>query len=330
MTYGNGASESAIAITRPLIPDDILAELKAVATVRVWPSHETPSPDDLAALFDGASGVISTSADRLTESVIAGLPELRVVSQNAMGTDNLDMEALSRRRIPVGYTPDVLTEATADLTWALILAVGRRIADADRYVRRGDWTDRRWDIFLGLEMAGATLGVIGFGRIGRAVARRATGFGMRVVCHSRAAHDDPTVHAWLGLDELLATSDVVSVHVPLTAETRSLIGRRELDLMRPTAILVNASRGGVVDQLALVDALHHGRLSGAGLDVFQTEPLAPGDPILDAPNCVVVPHIGSATQVTRRRMARIAADNVLAGLSGRRLPHCANPQIYDG
>jgi glyoxylate reductase len=246
----------------------------------------------------------------------------------AVGHENLDLAALTRARIPAGNTPGVLTEATADLTWALILAVARRITEADRFVRSGGWTGVRYDLFLGMELHGATLGIIGFGAIGQAVARRARGFGMRIVYHSRRRRGVRWAQR-LSLEELLEQADIVTVHTPLTRETRGLIGATELSMMKREAIIVNASRGQVIEQVALAKALADGSIAGAGLDVTSEEPIPPSDALLRAPNCIIAPHIGSATRWTREAMGDVAVANIRAGLAGERLPHCVNPSVYD-
>jgi lactate dehydrogenase-like 2-hydroxyacid dehydrogenase len=273
----------------------------------------------------GCDGILTLLTDRVDEELLdAAGPRLRVVSNLAVGYDNVDVPACARRGIAVGNTPGVLTETTADLAWALILAARRRVAEGDRYVRAGNW--RTWgpNLLLGSDVHGATLGIVGFGRIGQAVARRAGGFGMNVLYTSRTRLPKAveTAHRarFVDLDELLARSDIVSLHCALTPETRGLIGRRALELMKSTATLVNTARGPVVDQAALYVALRDGVIATAGLDVTDPEPIAPDDPILSLDNCVVVPHIASATHATRGRMAEMAAANLLAGVRGDPLP----------
>jgi glyoxylate reductase len=244
------------------------------------------------------------------------VPHLKAVANYAVGTDNIDLDAATARGIPVGNTPDVLTETTAELAFALMLAVARRIVEADAYVRAGRWGPWLPDLLLGHDLHASTLGIVGFGRIGRAVARRAEGFGMTVI------HGIP-------LEELLERSDFVSLHAPLTPETRGLIGAAELERMKPSAILINTARGPLVDTNALADALRGGAIAGAGLDVTDPEPLPADHPLLNAPNLVVAPHIGSASHRTRESMADMAVDNLLAALAGERMPHCANPKVYD-
>jgi len=253
--------------------------------------------------------------DRLDAKLIAGAARLKAISNYAVGCDNIDLKAASARGIPVGHTPDVLTEATADLAFALLLAAARKLPEAVESVRNGDW--RTWEpgMHLGHEVHGATLGIVGLGRIGRAVARRAEGFEMTVLHTGQAGGS---------LDHLLAQSDFVSLHCPLTPATRHLLDSTALARMRPTAILVNTARGAIVDQDALAQALHEGRIAGAALDVSDPEPLPGAHPLMRAPNLILTPHIGSATRAARERMAELAVENLLAGLDGRPMPHEAN------
>jgi glyoxylate reductase len=328
-------------VTRRL-PGNALDRLAAFADVDLWPDDLPPAYDELRRRIASCDGVISLLTDRIDRALIEASPQLRVISNVAVGYDNVDVTAATERRIPVGNTPGVLTETTADLAFALMLAVARRIVEGDRFVRAGRW--RTWDpnLLLGYDLAGATLGIIGYGKIGRAVARRAAGFGMRVLYAARGDAQDELMAVprsartplnngavRVQLDELLRESDVVSLHVPLTDETRRMIGEPQLRAMKRTAILVNTARGGVVDQRALVRALEEGWIAGAGLDVAEAEPIADDDPLLRAPNAVLLPHIGSATHATRERMASMAVDNCVAGLRSERLPHCVNPQVYE-
>jgi glyoxylate reductase len=244
----------------------------------------------------------------------------------SVGIDHIDLAAATSRGIPVGHTPGVLTETTADLSFALLLAAARRIPEAERFVRDGRWTSaRRWapDMFVGRDVHGAVLGVIGLGAIGQAVARRAQGFGMTVLGWTPSGRAVPGVES-VGFDELLARSDFVSVHVALADETRGLLGAEQIASCKPGAVLVNSARGGIVDEAALAEALASGRLSAAALDVFESEPLDPASPLLEAPNLVLAPHIGSASIATRRRMADLAVANLLAGLRREPMPHQAS------
>jgi glyoxylate reductase len=313
-------------VTRRL-PGDAVERLAAVAEVEVWPGRLPPSPGDLARHAADADGLLVLLTDRVDDALLDRCPRLRVVANMAVGYDNLDVDALTARGIPAGNTPGVLTESTAELTWALILAAARRVAEAERSIRRGEWVTWEPDFLLGRDLAGGTLGIVGFGKIGAAVARRARCFDMRVLAWTPRPKPVGGV-AWVSLDELLAEADVVSVHCALTPETKGLIGARALALMKPSAVLVNTARGAIVDQAALAEALRARRIFAAGLDVVDREPIAADDPLLSLDNCLVVPHIGSGTVATRSRMAAMAADNVLAGLRGERLPNCVNPAVY--
>jgi glyoxylate reductase len=260
----------------------------------------------------GADALLCLLTDRIDADFLAAAPQLRIVANMAVGTDNIDLAAAARLGIPVSNTPDVLTDATADLAFALLLAAARRLAWADRYVRGGGFVGWNPELGIGLDVTGRTLGVVGAGRIGRALAERAHGFRMEVLLHSRRAGPP--------LGELLARSDFVSLHVPLTAETRHLIGAPELARMKKSAVLVNTARGPIVDEAALVRALQTGGIAAAGLDVFEHEPaLAAG--LRDLPNVVLAPHVGSATIATRARMAEVAALNIVAALRGEPIPN---------
>ncbi len=271
-----------------------------------------PEPAVLREAVGEAEGLLCLLTDRVDAALLDAAPRLRAIANYAVGTDNIDLTLTRARGIPVGVTPDVLTEATADLAFALLLAAARRLPQAAADARDGTW--RTWEParWLGAEVDGAALGIVGYGRIGRAVARRAAGFRMSV----RSTADTE-------LDELLAASDFVSLHCPLTPQTRHLIDAAALRRMRSSAILVNTARGGVVDQPALIDALHAGEIAGAAIDVTDPEPPPPGDPIYTTPNLLVLPHIGSATRAARARMTELAVENLLAGLDGRPMPHPA-------
>jgi glyoxylate reductase len=298
-------------VTREL-PFPALDRLREAHEVDVWPERMPPGRDDLLAGAAEAEGLLSMLTDKVDAELLDAAPKLRAVANLAVGTDNVDLEAAAARGVAVGRTPDVLTDATADLAFALLLAAARRLPQGEAAVRAGEWVTWEPAGDLGTQVTGATLGIVGWGRIGQAVARRAEGFGMEVV-HSR-----PTP-----LEELLERADFVSLHVPLSPATRHLIDAAALTRMKPGAILVNTARGGVVDQAALAAALADGELAGAALDVTDPEPLPPDDPLLDAPNLLVVPHIGSATVHTRSRMADLAVDNLLAALAGEPMPHPA-------
>jgi glyoxylate reductase len=263
-----------------------------------------------------ADGLLTLLTDRVDAALIEASPRLRAISNYAVGVDNIDVNAATSRGIPVGHTPDVLTEATADLAFALLLAAARKLPEAIAAVDQGDWLTWEPGRHLGQEVHGATLGIVGLGRIGRAVAKRAEGFEMRVL-HTGRGTGQP-------LHQLLQQSDFVSLHCPLTPATHHLIDAAAISKMRPTAILINTARGPIVDQVALNQALIDGTIAGAALDVTDPEPLAADDPLLSAPNLIVAPHIGSATRVARERMTELAVENLLAGLEDRPMPHQAN------
>ncbi len=255
--------------------------------------------------------------DPIDREILAQSPNLKVVSQMAVGCDNIDLAACAERGIPVGNTPGVLTDATADLTMALLLALARRLPEGIASVKEGKWLTWEPDFLLGMELRDQTLGIVGSGRIGNAVAERARAFGMNVVESGRPDGANPGV----ALDDLLRSSDIVSLHCPLTEETRGIVNSNFLSKMKSHAFLVNTARGQLVDQKALANALTTGAIAGAALDVTDPEPLPPTNDLLKAPNLIVLPHLGSATHRTREAMAEIAVDNLLAGLAGEQLPH---------
>jgi glyoxylate reductase len=304
-------------VTRRL-PGPALERLRAVHETEVWPERLPPPRAELLTRTAEADGVLSLLTDAIDAELIDNAPRLRAISNYAVGTDNVDLDAATRRNIPVGNTPDVLTDATADLAFALLLAAARRLPEAAQSVRDGDWLTFEPARYLGHSVHGATLGIVGLGRIGRAVAARARGFEMEVL--ATATSTTPG----LPLDDVLERSDFVSLHCPLTPATRHLIDARALSRMRRTAILVNTARGPIVDQVALRRALEQGTIAGAALDVTDPEPTATGDPLLGAPNLLLTPHIGSATTAARERMTELAVENLLAGLEGRPMPHQAN------
>jgi glyoxylate reductase len=299
-------------VTRAL-PGPALDRLRERHDVDVWPGRLPPPYEELRARTSEAEGLLSLLTDRVDAALIEGSPRLRAIANYAVGYDNIDLGAARARGIPVGNTPDVLTDATADLTFTLLLAAARRLPDALLSVQADDWVTWEPGAFLGHDVFGATLGIIGLGRIGRAVARRAQGFDMTVL------HSGPD--GGVPLLTLLARSDFVSLHTPFTPETHHLIDAAALEAMKPTAILINTARGPIVDQAALIEALRQGEIAGAALDVTDPEPPPPGDPLLSAPNLIVAPHIGSATHTAREAMANRAVDNLLAGLDGAPMPH---------
>jgi glyoxylate reductase len=300
------------------VPGDALERLGAEHQVEVWEGRLQPSHAKLLEKARDAEGLLCLLTDRIDRDVIAACESLRVISNYAVGVDNVDVEAATERHIPVGFTPDVLTEATADATFALLLASARRVVQGDEVVRAGRWLTWEPTLLLGQDVYGKTLGIVGMGRIGKAVARRAEGFGMEVIQHSWSSG--------VSLDELLERADFVSLHVPLTEESRAMIGEQQLRAMKPTAILVNTSRGALVDSGALTRALADKWIAGAALDVSDPEPIPKGHPLLDAPNLILNPHIASASIEARTAMADLAVDNLLAGLAGEPMPKCVNPQ----
>jgi glyoxylate reductase len=302
-------------VTRRL-PGTALERLGAEHEVEVWPERTPPGREELLARIDELEGLLSLLTDPVDAELIAAAPVLRAISNYAVGTDNVDLEAASARGIPVGNTPDVLTESTADLAVALMLGASRRLVEGDAYVRRGEWRTWEPELLLGHDLHGSTVGIVGLGRIGRAVHRRLGGFGCELLFTDESGG--------VTLEELLERSDFVTIHCPLTPDTRGLIGEEALGRMKETAYLVNAARGPIVDTDALARALNAGEIAGAALDVTDPEPLPVDHPLLDAPGLVVLPHIASATHATRERMADMAVDNLLAGLAGEPMPHQAN------
>jgi glyoxylate reductase len=303
-------------VTREL-PGPALDRLRERHEVDVWPERLPPPAGELRERTAPAHGLLALLTDRIDAALIESAPHLRAIANYAVGYDNIDVAAAAARGIAVGNTPDVLTETTADLAFALLLAAARRLPEALQAVRTDDWVTWEPARQLGYEVHGATLGIIGMGRIGRAVARRAQGFEMTVLHTGRGDGGVPLI-------QLLARSDFISIHCPLTPETHRLIDAVALARMKPTAILVNTARGPIVDQHALIEALREGRIAGAALDVTDPEPPPPGDPVLTAPNLIVAPHIGSATHTARERMAELAVENLLAALDGRPMPHPVN------
>ncbi len=309
------------------IPAKGLQLIEEYCEADVWPVDLPPSREDLIRHVKGIDGLLSLLTDRVDAALMDASPSLKVISNCAVGVDNIDVAGATLRKIPVGNTPDVLTDATADMAFALLLAAARRIVEGHAYVRAGKWKTWNLQLLLGTDLVGSTLGIIGFGRIGKAVARRAQGFGLRTIYY------DPVASPAFGatpatLENLLKESDLISLHVPLTAKTQHLINRETLGQMKQTAVLVNTSRGPVVDHGALYDALRDGRIRAAALDVTEPEPLNSDSPLLKLDNCIIVPHLGSASLRTREQMALLAAENLIAGLKGQRLPHCVNPEVY--
>ncbi len=313
------------------LPTDWLTTLDGQIEALIGPKDTSGFSPALLDRLPEAEGILTLLVDRVDEALLDRAPKLRVVSNMAVGVDNVELAACTRRGIPVGNTPGVLTEGTADLTMALMLSAARRLPEASADARNGRWTTWSPTGWLGADLNGAVLGIIGLGKIGQAVARRARGFGLRLIYNDIVPR--PTLESelrarYLPLDDLLHQSDFVSIHVPLMPATRHLIDERALRLMKSSALLINAARGPIVDLEALTQALVGGWIAAAALDVTEPEPLPPSHPLYGLSNCLIVPHIGSATHGTRKAMAESACRNLLAGLSGLPLPNCANPEVY--
>jgi glyoxylate reductase len=313
------------------IPEKGFEIIRDFCDVDLWPNELPPARDELLQHVRGVDGLLSLLTDKIDGEVMdeAG-PQLKVISNLAVGFDNIDVNAATARKIAVGNTPDVLTDATADFAFALMMAVARRIPEAELYVHEGKWKTWGPMTLLGVDLKGATLGLIGFGRIGQAMARRAAGFDMRVIYYdpSETKSEADVKAGRVDFETLLKESDFISLHTPLTPDTHHLIDSEALSKMKPNAVLVNTSRGPVVDMEALYEALKEKHIFGAGLDVTEPEPLPLDSPLLTLDNIVIVPHIASASKTTRDKMSLMAAQNLIAGLKGERLPNCVNPQVY--
>lgn len=300
--------------------------LSEFASLRIWPDNIGPTSEQLAEFIGDADAFLSMSQDVVNADVLAATPNLAIIGQASMGYDNLDLAALTAAGIPASNAPGVLQETTADFAWSLLCAAGRRIVEADTLVRTGNWTDVRFDLLLGRDIAGATLGIIGYGQIGKAVARRASGFNMSVVHYDPYSPTDAQSES-VELNDLLERSDFVSIHTLLTDETHHLISTEQFEMMKSTCVLVNASRGPVVDQSALVEALQSGSIFSAALDVFEVEPVTVDNPLVQLPNCTLAPHLASGSYQTRATMVDVAAANIAAGLRGEPLPNVLNTDV---
>jgi glyoxylate reductase len=315
-----------------VIPEDGLEKIKQIADAEIWPGDTPPPYDVLLEKVKGVDGLVCLLTDKINgELMDAAGDQIKVISQMAVGFDNVDTAAATERGIPVGNTPGVLTDTTADFAFTLMVSAARRVVEGEKYVKDGKWKTWGPTLLMGHDIHHATIGIIGFGRIGQGMARRASGFDMRILYYDPLVDDE--VGRALGaeprsLDEVLAESDFVSVHVPLIPETHHLIGEAELKKMKSSCVLVNSARGPVVDPKALYYALKNGDISYAALDVTEPEPIEMDDPLLTLDNCLIVPHIASSSLATRNKMASMAADNLEAGLKGERLPNCANPEVY--
>lgn len=314
------------------IPEAGLTKIQSVCDVDIWPERLPPPAEVLRQRIQGCQGLVSLLTDRIDTSVLEAAPDLKVVSNFAVGFNNVDVAACTAKKIPVGNTPGVLTDATADIAVTLLLAAARRLGESATDAREGRWLTWEPLGWLGQDLAGKTLGIVGMGRIGYATARRLHhGWGMKVLYTARSPK--PEADRDLGarqveLTELLRESDYVSVHADLNPTTKGLFNASTFAQMKPSAVFVNTSRGPLVDQVALAEALRKGTIFAAGLDVTDPEPLPPDHELYTLPNCVIAPHIASATIGTRDAMAIKCADNLLAGVQGQRLPHCVNPEVY--
>jgi glyoxylate reductase len=328
--YGEMMAKPKVFVTR-VIPDMGLDMIKDFCDVDLWPDELPPGRAELLEHVRGVDGFLCLLTDKIDGEVMdeAG-PQLKVISNHAVGVDNINVKAATARKIPVGNTPDVLTDATADFAFALMMAAGRRLLEAERYVRAGKWKTWGPMLLLGIEMKDATLGLVGFGRIGKAMARRAVGFDMRVIYYdpSEKKSDRDIKATPVDFETLLEESDFISLHTPLTPDTHHLIDSEALSKMKPSAVLVNTSRGPVVDHDALYDALKERRIFAAGLDVTDPEPLPLESLLLTLDNIIIAPHIASASKTARDQMSWMAAKNLIAGLKGDPLPHCVNQQVY--
>ena len=319
-----------IFITRRILPEGFNL-LQEHCEIDLWPEELPPSRQIILERVRGVDGLLCLLTDRIDGEVMeAAGPGLKVISNHAVGFDNIDLPAATQRRLPVGNTPGILTDSTADFAFALIMAAARRLVEGDRAVRDGRWKTWSPDFMLGPDISGATLGIVGYGRIGPAVARRARGFAMRILYHapSASAPFHPGEPQPVDLDTLLAESDFVSIHTPLSEATRRLVDAVFFAHMKPTAILINTARGPIVDQEALYQALQTRRITAAAIDVTDPEPLPLDSPLLTLDNLLITPHIASASTATRAKMSLMAAQNLVAGVRGERLPNCVNPEVY--
>ena len=320
-----------IFVTR-LIPEKGLEMVRQAGEVEVWQDRLPPPYEALAQKVRGIHALLCMLTDRIDANLMDAIgPQVKVISQMAVGFDNIDVAAATARGIPVGNTPGVLTDTTADFAWALLMAAARRVVESDKFTRTGKWKTWGPMDFLGPDVTGATLGIIGFGRIGQGLARRAQGFDMRILYYDRRR--DPEAEQkhgahYVDLDTLLRESDFASLHTTLSRETHHLMNDARLRKMKPGGILINTARGPVVDPDALYRALSAGTIAYAALDVTEPEPIAPDNPLLTLDNIVITPHIASASIQTRGKMAAMAAANLIAGLKGEPLPNCVNPQVY--
>ena len=323
-------STKRVFVTREHIIPEAIAHLRQFVEVEVWPERSAPPREVILRKALESDGMITEMTDQVDKELLDQAPRLKVVANRAVGMDNIDIGEATKHGVLVSNTPGVLHESCADFTFGLMLSVARNIAFGDRRIRAGEWKVFDQIPYLGTDVHGATLGIIGMGLIGTAVARRAQAFDMRVLYHSRSRK--PEVEDRLGvewrpdMDGLLGESDFVSLHVPLTADTERIIGRRELDLMQPHSFLINTTRGPTVDPVALYEAVKTGKIAGAALDVTDPEPIPIGDPLLTLPNVVISPHIASASSSTVKKMGELTVQNVVGALAGTAMPSCLNPK----
>lgn len=318
-------SNSKVFVTRAL-PGPALAQLARHTNMECWDGAAPISPQQLRDKLADCDGLLCILTDQIDATLLQAAPKLKVISSCSVGVDHVDVAALNQRRIPLGYTPGVLVDATADLTFALLLAAARRLPEGEAFMRAGEWTPaRRWepDFLLGKDLRGATLGLIGLGAIGQAVAQRARGFGLQLIGWTPSGRTVEGVES-ASFDQVLERADFLSLHLALSASSAQIINAQALAKMKTDAILINTGRGGLIDETALISALREAQIGGAALDVYAQEPVAADHPLLALPNVVIAPHIGSATLGTRSRMAQLAVDNLLAGLVQQPMPHCYN------
>ncbi|MDI3535000.1 MAG: glyoxylate reductase [Thermosediminibacterales bacterium] len=312
------------------IPERGLKMLRDFAEVKVWDGELPPPRDVLLKEVEQVDGLVSLLTEKIDEELFSVAKNLKVVSNYAVGFDNIDLKAATNRGIYITNTPGVLTETTADLAFALLMAVARRIVEADKFVKEGKWKTWGPELLLGQDIYGSTLGLIGLGRIGLAMARRGKGFDMNVCYYDVFRREELEAEygiKYMEMEQLLRSSDFVSIHVPLTEDTRHLINEKTLSMMKKNAILINTARGPIVDEKALYDALKNGKIAGAGLDVTDPEPIKMDNPLLKLNNVVILPHIASASVATRTKMAEMVAENMIAGLKGEVPPNLVNKEV---
>ena len=326
-------SKPKVFVTRA-IPEKGLSVVQDFCNADIWPEELPPPREVVLERVKGVDGILSLLTTKMDTAVMdAAGPQLKVISNYAVGFDNIDIPEATKRGIPVGNTPDVLTDTTADFAFTLLMAAARRVVEGDNYTRAGMWKTWGPKLLLGFDIHKATLGLVGYGRIGKAMAKRASGFDMKVLYYDPSIKDDPADRAlnahYADLDTLLKEADFVSIHTPLTDDTYHLISTDALKKMKPTATLINTARGPVVDNEALYHALKDGEIAYAALDVTEPEPIPMDSPLLKLDNIIIAPHIASASRATRDKMAEMAAANLLAGLKGEPLPTCVNSELYN-